>query len=184
MRTAVFILQTTHFSRKGFGDFNYMSELHETKRLEVKRSFKILYFIAIWYFAWLAYRMFQLDLPVLIVINLFLSLLSLWFFVFSFTKIDVNPMTIKVSVPHGKYEMAWDEVKSVEKNKKTILFWGNDKAIGYTLMLGGRRKNDFQEYVLNIIQQRQLDWSRPENIEDKDIQKLIKRSKVDKGFLF
>lgn len=113
-----------------------------------------------------------------------IALYMLYVFFLSNTKIFIDQNGIKVTAPHGTYAMLWEEVVSFETGKFTRVYYGEDKAIGFNLLLAGKGKREFKEYNEQITTQYQFKIGRPEGVSNSARNKLIKKSKVGKGKLF
>ena len=156
----------------------------EPIRLHVHWGMKVIAVLEILLFPFLAYASWQLGLlGPSIVLTLF-TFLAIWVFFLADTKIDVNQNEIQVTAPHGVYVMSWAEISFVETQGQFVYFFGENKAIGYNLLFAGKGKDEFQNYVANLIHQRQIPQGRPPNISNSQLQKLLKNTKVRGWKLF
>ncbi len=80
--------------------------------------------------------------------------------------------------------MRWEEVLTVERNKFSTYFFADNNAIGYNLLLAGKGKQEFQEYINQIVDEWQFAEGRPEGISNSTLQKMLKKSKVRRRKFF
>ena len=125
-----------------------------------------------------AYLLWQIGATSIGLINLFITVFSLYVLFLANTKIDVDQNEIRIIAPHGEYVMSWDEITAVEKNKSVTIFFSKDKAIAYNLLLAGKGKLEFQNYIDKIIAQRKFEIGRPRGITNSEVQKLMKKTQV------
>ena len=113
------------------------------------------------------------------------AVLSVWVFFLAGTKIEVDQWGIRITAPHGVYELGWTEIQSVEirKKGKVANFFGGKQALGYNLLFAGKGKRELQEYVAQSIQERQIAAGRPAGVNFLKLRRMYKNSKVRGGRL-
>ena len=161
-----------------------MLDQPEPVRVHVHWAMKVIAILEIVFFPFLAYNYWQRGFTVKSVILGLLTLLAVWVFFLADTKIDVDQDEIRLTAPHGVYVMKWAEIKSVEPKGQTAYFFGENKAVGYNLLLAGKGKHEFQRYVADVIRQRQVPIGRPAGVTNAQIQKMMRNTKVSGWKLF
>jgi hypothetical protein len=109
-----------------------------------------------------------------------LALLGGWTFFLAGSMIDVDEQGIRITAPHGVYELRWSEIESVETKKKgkVVHFFGHSKALGYNLLFAGKGKRELQEYVAQSIQERQIAAGRPAGINFFGLRRMYRNARV------
>src|SRR3990172_6462971 len=132
-----------------------MQTKQEQVRVHVHWMMKVISILEIIGFPVLVYDSWQRDLPVMSIVVVLFSLLAVWVFFLADSKIDVDQSGIRLTAPHGVYDMSWADVKSVETKGQSTYFFGDNKVVAYNLLLAGKGKREFQKYVTHMIQQHQ-----------------------------
>lgn len=161
-----------------------MSNPNEIIRLHVHWRIKVSAIIIFLLGSWVLYKSVQFGFVVMSIINLLIVIYSIYLFLTAGSKIDVNQNEIRIIAPHGEYMLAWNEVVAVENKKFMTILFAKDKALVYNLRQAGKEKIKFKEFVDQIINERQIERSRPSGISDSEIQKLMKNTKVRGWKLF
>ncbi len=161
-----------------------MTNINEKVRLHVHWGMKVIAILENIIFSWRAYQYWQTGDYFSAFIFLLFSLFGIWVFFLADTKIDVDQNGIQVTAPHGVYSMRWEEVLTVERNKFSTYFFADNNAIGYNLLLAGKGKQEFQEYINQIVDEWQFAEGRPEGISNSTLQKMLKKSKVRRRKFF
>ena len=158
-----------------------MTNLRRPIRAHVHWIMKVITIAEIVILPYKIYAFWRSGLPIESFLLLLFLLLAIWVFFLADTKIDVDQDKIQITAPHGVYMMYWSEIKSVETKWQTTYFFGNNKALGYTLLLGGKGKKRLQKYVAEVFRQRGIPIARPEGVTNSQLRKLVRNTKV-RGF--
>ena len=161
-----------------------MINMNEKVRLHVHWGMKVIAISGIFFCSYYAFYFWQSDYRFIALINIIIALQSIWVFFLAGSIIDVDQNGIQGTAPHGVYSMRWKEVKYVEKTKLATFFIGEDKAISYNLLLAGKGKREFKEYIEQIINQWQFEEGRPAGVSNSTLRKWVKNSKVRGWKLF
>jgi len=103
------------------------------------------------------------------------ALLGIYTFISSLAIIEINQESINLISPlHGVYSMYWQDVQYVETNGKLYAFLGDNKCLVISLAYVRNRRREFDIFISNFIQVRQLDvkplssiWLRQKNTKIK-----------------
>ena len=79
----------------------------------------------------------------------------LWFLANSF--IEVSNEKVMVSVPHGRYQIKWSEINSIETNGQMYAFTGQDKRVVISLTLASSASRQALELINEQCEQRKLE---------------------------
>ena len=161
-----------------------MPNSDEKVRLHVHRGIKVAAIVGVLLGSLDLYLLWQFGPAYMSLIGLLIVLYSLYVFFLADSKIDVDQNEVRVIAPHGEYVLPWNEVTAVEKNKFTTILFAQNKALAYNLLLAGRGKRKFDEYINQIICDRQFTRSRPAGITNSVVQKLMQNTKVRGWKLF
>jgi hypothetical protein len=150
-------------------------------RVRVHWSMKIISVVGAISYAFLASSAWHQNKPFASFVFSAVALLNAWVFFLADSMIDVDERGIRLTEPHGVYELCWDELESFEVKRGFTYLFGNNKAVAYNLLLAGKRKREFQEYVAQTIEKRHLPAGKPTGIK---VRQLRKNAKVRGWKLF
>jgi hypothetical protein len=127
-----------------------------------------------------SYASWQQGAPVASVAAGLLALLGVWVFFLAGSKVDADQQGIRITAPHGVYELGWAEIKLVEIRNKgnAVRFFGDNKALGYNLLLAGKGKREVRDYVSRSIQERQIPPGRPAGINFLKLRRMYRNARV------
>jgi hypothetical protein len=77
------------------------------------------------------------------------------------TVIDADQQGIRVAAPYGVYELQWTEMRTANIKGNAARFYGDGKALRLYLLLAGKGKREFLEYVARSIRERNIPAERP-----------------------
>jgi len=160
-----------------------MIDINEKVRLHVHWGMKVVAIFGIIFFPYFAFYFWQHGNRFFALIYLIIALLELWLFILSATKIDVDQNGIQIVAIYGVYAMRWEEVINVEKNGFSTYFFSENKAISHNLLLAGKGKTEFKEYIETILNQWEFEAGRPAGVSNSTVRKMLKKSKV-RGWKF
>jgi hypothetical protein len=155
-----------------------MPNSDEKVRLHVHRGIKVAAIVGVLLGSFDLYLSWQFGPAYMGLMGLLVVLSSMYVFFLADSKIDVDQNEVRIIAPHGEYVLPWNEVTAVEKNKFTTILFAQNKALAYNLLLAGRGKRKFDEYINQIIRDRQFTRSRPAGITNSMVQKLMRNTKV------
>ena len=112
------------------------------------------------------------------------ALIIAWAFLLAGTKIDVDQQGIRLTAPHGVYELRWDDIRLVEIKGNASRFFGDSKALTFYLLLAGKGKREFQEYVTRSVEERQIPAGRPPHLNFFKLMRMQSNAKVHGWKLF
>ena len=153
-------------------------------RLPVHWGMKVIAITGVLLGFWNMYYSWRFGSILTSLLNLLFVLYCVYVFFLANTKIDVDQNEIRIIAPHGEYVMPWKEVTAVEKNRFTTIFFAQNKALAYNLLLAGTEKRTFEQYINQIIDERRFKRSRPSGMTTSKIQKLMRNTKVRGWKLF
>jgi hypothetical protein len=116
--------------------------------------FSVLLIVVSLWFAWLSWNN-NAGLSVAIKYVL-VVLLIVMFLVFASDTLDVDEVAIYVNDIIGISMICWDEIIRIEINGLFYVFHGEYKNLAINLLLAGKGKKEFQNYVRNQIVERNI----------------------------
>ena len=153
-------------------------------RLHVHWGMKVITIIGVLLGSWNVYQSWRFGLAATSLINLLVVLSSMYVFFLADSKIDVDQNEIRIIAPHGEYVLPWNEVTAVERNKFTTIFFAQNKALAYNLLLAGKEKRKFENYIDQIISEHQFIRNRPAGVTNSKVQKLMRNTRARGWKLF
>ena len=101
------------------------------------------------------------SIPILIVL-VFLAFLG-W--ANALSTIQVTDRSVSVTVFHGSYRIAWDEVQKIIRRDYLIALVGNDKRVVLALQLMSKNRRDkLLEYFAQQIEERKIEFTTAEQV--------------------
>ena len=161
-----------------------MATTQRAVRAHVHWGMKDVAVLAVITYPLLAYAFWDWGAPIASLVLMVNWVLAIWVFFLADTKIDVDDQGVRLTAPHGVYRMDWTEIKSVELKGQTAHFYGENKVVGYNLLLAGRGKGELRRFVVQSIQQHQIPAGRPVGIRNSDLNRLLRNARVRGWRLF
>jgi hypothetical protein len=153
-------------------------------RVHVHWLMKVIFVCGVILFPALSYEDWRQGDPIASVAFGVFTLLSLWTFFLADSTIDADQQGIRLTAPHGVYELRWPEMKSVKIRGSAIRLFGDNKALAYNLLLAGKGKREFQEYVAHSIQERRMAIGEPPGMNALKLRQMCRNAKVRGWKLF
>ena len=98
----------------------------------------------------------------------------IYFWLLTGSYIEMNESRITVSAPHGRYQIAWDEITSVITNGQTYALQGDNKRLTISLTLASKTAQQARELLLQQCSSRSIEIQESTNPPLKHLNVKIK----------
>jgi hypothetical protein len=153
-------------------------------RVHVHWSVKVFFAIGTIWSLFVSYDAWRDSEPIASVTSGAFALLVIWAFFLAGSTIDADEQGVRVTAPHGVYELRWNELESFELRSGSTYLFGNDKVLAYNLLLAGRGKRELQEYVARSIRELHIAPGKPANTNVLTLRRMRRNAKVRGWKLF
>jgi hypothetical protein len=132
----------------------------------------------------LAYQEWQQGEAIASVASGLFALLCVWTFFLADSTIEADQQGIRLTAPHGAYELSWPEVKSVRIKGTAMRLFGDNKALAFNLLLAGKGRRGFQEYVAESIRELRIVSGEPPGMNTIRLRQMCRNAKIRGWKLF
>lgn len=161
-----------------------MTETQGAVRAHVHWGMKVIAVLELIIFTLMSVDLWRRGEYIVSMLMFSVAILAVYVFFLADSKIDADERGIALTAPHGVYRMDWTEIRSAEFKGKAVYLFGENKALGYNTLFGGKGMRELNQYVTQAVERHQIPIGRPADLKNSSLGRLLKNTRVRGWKLF